>query len=224
MIPEELLDASKTTIKMFNETIRKETNCSQLYYYDLSWLGLYDSKGWISNVSSSKSFRKEEPKLPKASVATVVVQDTERHLVTPSYSYNRGERLDYLRRKLIPEKPTDHYNYFNVFGGPIPSNTSTSQKAKDYNAADKKHGNSSTRKGNASVNRPEDAQKVEAKTAKPAHRIKRCVRCGLISSIDDLSVILKSGGGQNRVKNTTNNWDMAFQRYCFCGACFVNIS
>lgn len=224
VIPEELLDASKTTIKMFNETIRKETNCSQLYYYDLSWLGLYDSKGWISNVSSSKSFRKEEPKLPKASVATVVVQDTERHLVTPSYSYNRGERLDYLRRKLIPEKPTDHYNYFNVFGGPIPSNIYTSQKAKEYNAADKKHGNSSTRKGNASVNRPEDAQKVEAKTVKPAHRIKRCVRCGLISSIDDLSVILKSGGGQNRVKNTTNNWDMAFQRYCFCGACFVNIS
>lgn len=109
IIHNDLKPAAAVIVTLFRDTIRKEINVSQLYYYDLEWLGM------------SKFI---EPLM------------------------NRGELVDYLRKNLINGK------------------------------------------------------------------VKRCVRCGSIANLKNERHLIRGN----------NNWDVAFQRYCFCGASWVTDS
>lgn len=48
-------------------------------------------------------------------------------------------------------------------------------------------------------------------------RVKRCVRCGVVAGVENVTEIMK-GGGKVKVGLL---WDMMFQKSCICGGCWV---
>ncbi|GMM33124.1 Sin4 protein [Saccharomycopsis crataegensis] len=160
-IPEELMDAAKIILKLFNDSLCKDLDRSKVFFYDLKWLGLWDGEQDDDSSSSPRSSR--------GSPGVSVIPGSAITPMAPYYIHDRGEKIDYLRKNLIVERA----NQFPLTG------------------------------------------------VRKVYREKRCVRCGSISSVDESAEIIPRF--RKKTASTTNNWDMAFHRLCFCGANWVSI-
>lgn len=213
-IPEEIFESGRTILKNFNESIKEKIDMTLLFSTDLKWLALYDSQS-VHFDKQENNLKKESTKKRKHSNCKVI--DTNPLYVSPSYCFDRSDKIDYLRKVIIPK--STFINVVTITENIPPTPTTAKAKGRGRPKKQQQQQQQTTQ------------VKVEEKVVtkeKCEAKLRRCVRCGSMSSslgIYGLVQLNQDERGRQFIEQMkTAGWDMAFQRNCFCGACWVSIN